>query len=82
MSPWHAIPPSLSGGLAGHTLPLFKTLAVPKPPAGSTEPVWDHSALLEPGEWVQTVRAMLNADWHAILEALITNLSDSILVMS
>jgi hypothetical protein len=30
---------SLSDGLAGYTFPLYDTLAVQKPPAGSTEPV-------------------------------------------
>ena len=81
---------SLSDGLAGYTFPLYNTLAVQKPPAGSTEPVrapgpLDPNTLpeTEPARaGLQTVRAMLNAGWPALLAALsfllTTNLSDSI----
>ena len=81
---------SLSDGLAGYTFPLYNTLAVQKPPAGSTEPVrapgpLDPTTLpeTEPARvGLQTVRAMLNAGWPALLAALsfllTTNLSDSL----
>ena len=81
---------SLSDGLAGYTFPLYNTLAVQKPLAGSTEPVrapgpLDPSTLpeTEPARaGLRTVRAMLNAGWPALLAALsfllTTNLSDSI----
>ena len=81
---------SLSDGFAGYTFPLYNTLAVQKPPAGSTEPVrapgpLDPTTLpeTEPARaGLQTVRAMLTAGWPALLAALsfllTTNLSDSI----
>ena len=81
---------SLSDGLAGYIFPLYNTLAVQKPPAGSTEPVRAPGSLdpttlpeTEPArDGLQTVRAMLNAGWPALLAALsfllTTNLSDSI----
>ena len=81
---------SLSDGFAGYIFPLYNTLAVQKPPAGSTEPVrapgpLDPATLpeTEPARaGLQTVRAMLNAGWPALLAALsfllTTNLSDSI----
>ncbi|KAI9452204.1 hypothetical protein F5148DRAFT_1237059 [Russula earlei] len=79
---------SLSDGFAGYTIPLYNTLAVQKSPAGSAEPVrapgpLDPSTLpaTEPARvGLQTVRAMLNAGWPALLAALsfllTTNLSD------
>jgi hypothetical protein len=81
---------SLSDGLAGYTFPLYNTLVVQKPPAGSTEPVRAPGPLdpmtlpeTEPARaGLQTVRAMLNAGWPALLAALsfllTTNLSDTI----
>jgi hypothetical protein len=81
---------SLSDGLAGYTFPLYNTLAVQKPPTGSTEPVrapgpLDPTTLpeTEPArDGLRTVRAMLNAGWPALLAALsfllTTNLSDSL----
>ena len=81
---------SLSDGLAGYTFPLYNTLAVQKPPAGSMESVrapgpLDPTTLpeTEPARaGLRTVRAMLNAGWPALLAALsfllTTNLSDSI----
>jgi hypothetical protein len=81
---------SLSDGFAGYTFPLYNTLAVQKPPAGSTESVrapgpLDPTTLpeKEPARaGLQTVRAMLNAGWPALLAALsfllTTNLSDPI----
>lgn len=81
---------SLSDGFAGYTFPLYNTLAVQKPPAGSTESVrapgpLDPTTLpeTEPARaGLQTVRAMLNAGWPALLAALsfllTTNLSDPI----
>jgi len=79
---------SLCDGLAGYAIPLYNTLAVQKRPAGSPEPVrapgpLDPSTLpeSEPARvGLQTVRAMLNAGWPALLAALsfllTTNLSD------
>jgi hypothetical protein len=79
---------SLSDGLAGYAIPLYNTLAVQKPPAGSTELVRAPGPLdpsmLPPTEPARigllTVRAMLNAGWPAMLAALSfllnTNLSD------
>lgn len=79
---------SLSDGIAGYVFPLYHTLAVQKPPAGSTETVrapgpLDPTTLpeTEPARaGLQTVRAMLNAGWPALLAALsfllTTNLSD------
>jgi hypothetical protein len=81
---------SLSDGLAGYTFPLYNTLVVQKPPAGSTEPVRapgpvDPTTLpeTEPARsGLRTVCAVLNAGWPALLPALsfllTTNLSDSI----
>ena len=79
---------SLCDGLAGYAIPLYNTLAVQKPPARSSEPVrapgpLDPSTLpeSEPARvGLQTVRAMVNAGWPAMLAALsfllTTNLSD------
>ena len=79
---------SLCDGLAGYAIPLYNTLAVQKPPAGSSEPVRAPGALdpstlpeSEPARvGLQTVRAMVNAGWPAMLAALsfllTTNLSD------
>ena len=79
---------SLSDGLAVYVFPLYNNLAVQKPPAGSTEPVrapgpLDPTTLpeTEPARaGLETVRAMLNAGWPALLAALsfllTTNLSD------
>jgi len=67
---------------------LYNALAVQKPPAGSPEPMYAPGPLnpstlpeSEPTRvGLQTVRAMLNAGWHALLAALsfllTTNLSD------
>jgi len=79
---------SLCDGLAGYAIPLYNTLAVQKPPAGSPEPVrapgpFDPSTLPETGParvGPQTVRAMLDAGCPALLAALsfllTTRLSD------
>jgi len=79
---------SLCDGLAGYAIPLYNNLAVQKPPAGSPEPVrapgpLDPSTLPESEPacvGLQTVRAMVNAGWPALLAALsfllTTNLSD------
>jgi hypothetical protein len=79
---------SLSDGLAGYVFPLYNTLVVQKPPAGSTETVrapgpLDTTTLPETElarAGLQTVRVMLNAGWPALLAALsfllTTNLSD------
>ncbi|KAF8500785.1 hypothetical protein F5888DRAFT_1793216 [Russula emetica] len=81
---------SLSDGLAGHTFPFYNTLAVQKPPAGSSEPVRASGPLnpttlpeAEPARArLRTVRAMLNAGWPALLAdlsfLLTTKISDSI----
>jgi hypothetical protein len=81
---------SLPDGLAGYTFPFYNTLAVQKLPAALTEPVHapgslDPTALseTEPAQaGPQTVHAMRNAGWPALLAAhsflLTTNLSDSI----
>jgi hypothetical protein len=77
---------SLSDGLAAYVIPLYNTLAVQKP-TGSTELVrapgpLDPSMLpeTEPAQaGLETVRAMLNTGWPALLAALsflATNLSD------
>ena len=80
---------SLSDGLAGYTFPLYNTLTVQKPPAGSKSvrapgPL-DPTTLpkTEPAQArLRTVRVMLNAGWPALLAALsfllTMNLSDSI----
>ena len=76
---------SLSDGLAGYT---FHTLVVRKRPAGSTEPVrapgppspTTHPNTELAGLGYETVRAMLNTGWPALLTSLFfltTNLSDS-----
>lgn len=79
---------SLSDGLAVYVFPLYNTLAVQKPPAGSAELVRAPGPLdpmtlpeTEPARaGLETVRAMLNAGWPALLAALsfllTTNLSD------
>jgi hypothetical protein len=81
---------SLSDGLAEYTFPLYNTLAVQKPPVGSTEPVrapgpLDPTTLpeTEPAQaGLRTICTMLNAGWPALLAALsfllTSNLSDSI----
>jgi hypothetical protein len=84
---------SLSDGPAapaGYTFLLYNTLAVQKPPTGSTEPVRTPGPLdpttipdTEPARaGPRTLRAMLNAGCPALLAALsfllTTNLSDSI----
>ena len=79
---------SLCDGLAGYAIPLYNSLAVQKPPAGSAEPV-RAPCLLDPSTLpesepacvgLQTVHAMINAGWPALLAALsfllTTNLSD------
>ncbi|KAH9955063.1 hypothetical protein BC827DRAFT_1271999 [Russula dissimulans] len=88
VSPWRGkFLVSLSDGLAGFAIPLYNTLAVQKPPSGSSEPVrargpLDPSTLpeTEPARvGLQSVRAMLNAGWSALLAALsffTTTLSD------
>jgi hypothetical protein len=79
---------SLFDGLTTYAIPLYNTLAVQKHLAGSTEFVCvpgplDPSTLSEtkPARaGLETVRAMLNAGWPALLAALsfllTTNLSD------
>lgn len=83
---------SLCDGLAGYAIPLYNTFAIQKSPAGgstSTSPVRAPGALdpstlpeteLLARTGLQTVRAMLNAGWPALLAALsfllTTNLSD------
>jgi len=80
---------SLCDGLAGYAIPLYNSLAVQKPTAGSPEPVrapgsLDPSTLTEsePARiGLQTMRAMLIVVWPALLAALfllITNLSDPV----
>jgi hypothetical protein len=73
-----------------YTFPLYNTLAVQKPPVGSTEPVRAPGPLdptthpeTEPAlAGLRTVRVMLNAGWPAHLAALsfllTSNLSDPI----
>jgi hypothetical protein len=86
ISPWHAMSRLSPRRPRG----VYNTLAVQKSPAGSTESVrapgpLDPTALreTEPARaGPQTVHAMLNAGWPALLAAhsflLTTNLSDSI----